>query len=96
MNKIYDYLAAARPVIFGCSAANNPVAAASAGIVVSPGNPSVLADAIAEMACLSPEVRNRMGLAGRAYVEREHNSERLARRLACVLNSCLLGGSSSK
>ena len=89
LNKIYDYLAAARPVIFGCAAANNPVSAASAGIVVSPGNPSALADAIVEMERLPPADRHRMGLSGRSYVEREHDSWRLGQKLALVLDSCL-------
>ena len=88
-NKLYDYMSGARPIIFGCAAANNPVAAAAAGITVPPGNPAALADAIVEMAQLSPEERRRMGLAGRAYVEREHNSDLLGAKLADVLNGCL-------
>lgn len=89
LNKIYDYLAGARPIIFGCAAANNPVAAAAAGITVPPANPAALADAIVEMAHLSPDERRRMGLAGRAYVKLEHNSDLLGAKLAAVLNGCL-------
>jgi glycosyltransferase involved in cell wall biosynthesis len=88
-NKLFDYMSAGRPVIFACSAANNPVMDAGAGFSVPPSNPSALADAIASMARLPPEERQRMGRAGRAYVEQHHDSAVLARKLAGVMNSCL-------
>jgi len=88
-NKLYDYMSGARPIIFGCAAANNPVAAAGAGITVPPGDPLALAEAISAIACLSSEDRQRMGSAGRVYVERNHNFDQLGQQLASVLDSCL-------
>jgi glycosyltransferase involved in cell wall biosynthesis len=94
LNKLYDYMAAGRPIIFGCSAANNPVAFAGAGITVPPSNPAAFAEAIREIANLAPAYRRRMGLAGRAYVEREHTSDKLGQKLAQVLNGCIEVGRS--
>lgn len=89
LNKLFDYMAASRPIIFGCSAANNPVAAAGAGITVPPANPSAFVDAIYTMASYSHEKLYEMGIAGRAYVEAEHNSETLGGQLADSLNDCI-------
>lgn len=89
LNKIFDYMAACRPVIFACASVNNPVRDAGAGISVPPGDSSALADAIVSMARLNPQERNSMGLAGRRYVERMHDSLSLARTLAKVMDSCL-------
>ena len=45
-NKVYDYLAAGRPVILAAEAANDVVHDAGAGITVPPDDPAALADAI--------------------------------------------------
>ena len=84
-NKIYDYLAAARPIVFGCNALNDPVAEAGAGISVPPENARAMADAVKELACLSSGKRFELGLKGRDYVERNHDIKRLARKLEGVL-----------
>lgn len=85
-NKLFDFMAAGRPVIFSCQSVNNPVAEADAGITVPPDRPERLADAIATIAALSPAERERMGLNARRYVERNHDYRSLAARLAGVLN----------
>jgi glycosyltransferase involved in cell wall biosynthesis len=87
MNKLFDYMAAMRPVIMASAAANNPIAEANAGLSVKPGDPLALAGAIVQMACLSSEERQQMGNAGRRYVEQNHSFQILAKRLADVLNA---------
>jgi len=86
MNKLFDYLAAARPIIIASAAANNPVSDAQAGLTVRPGRPDELADAILRIAEASTEGRDRMGRAGREYVEQHHGFQQLSARLAAVLN----------
>ncbi|MDN5843870.1 MAG: glycosyltransferase family 4 protein [Alcaligenaceae bacterium] len=86
MNKLFDYLAAARPIVIASNAANNPVADAQAGLTVAPGNPEVLAEAIVRIASVPLVERQRMGHAGRTYVERHHSFEQLARRLSETLD----------
>ncbi len=85
-NKLFDFMAAGRPVIFSCESVNNPVAEADAGITVPPDRPEHLADAIATIARLTPAERETMGMNARRYVERNHDYRSLAVRLARVLN----------
>ena len=89
LNKLYDYMAASKPVIIASGAVNNPIAEAGAGFSVGPGDVSALADAFVRMAQLDPVVRNKMGKAGRAYVEQHHHSRFLAYKLAKIMNGCL-------
>ncbi|RJF95879.1 glycosyltransferase family 4 protein [Noviherbaspirillum saxi] len=90
MNKIFDYLAAARPVVIASNAANNPVHDAGAGLTVPPADPERLADAILQLFHTPQPERLRMGEAGRRYVEEHHGSDRLAARLAATLEDCLI------
>jgi glycosyltransferase involved in cell wall biosynthesis len=85
-NKLFDFLAAGRPIIFSCDASNNPVAEANAGLTVPPGQPKALANAILQVAELSAEARHVMGKAGREYVEQNHRFDLLAKRLADTLD----------
>lgn len=86
MNKLFDYLAAARPIIIASDAANNPVADARAGLSVRAEKPNELAEAILQIAAMPIEERQRMGRAGREYVEQNHGFQQLAGHLAAVLD----------
>jgi glycosyltransferase involved in cell wall biosynthesis len=72
MNKLYEYMAASRPIIAAMSAWNDPVSAAGCGIVVPPDDPERLANAMVAMASLTPEERDRLGHRGFTWV-RQHN-----------------------
>ena len=85
-NKLFDYLASARPIIFCCNASNNPVAESNSGITVAPNNPEALAGAIATLAALPISERTRMGAAGFEFVKANHSFALLAKRLAAVLD----------
>jgi glycosyltransferase involved in cell wall biosynthesis len=85
-NKLFDFLAGARPIIFCCKSSNNPVADAHAGITVLPGDPIALSQAIATLATMPADERNEMGRAGRAYVERNHGFDSLGARFAAMLD----------
>lgn len=89
MNKIFDYLAASRPIVISSEAVNNPVDEAGAGVTVPPENPEALAKAIAEMAALPASERASMGHAGRQYVESNHTYRNLASKLARTLEEVL-------
>jgi glycosyltransferase involved in cell wall biosynthesis len=84
-NKVYDYLAAGRPVILAAEAANDVVHDAGAGITVPPDDPAALADAIRSLRAMTPTQRAQLGAHGRAWVEREHSYRVLARRYLDVL-----------
>lgn len=84
-NKLFDYMAAVRPVVFACTSAYDPVAAEGAGISVRPDDPRAVAEACLAVADVGPVERARMGAAGRAYVVREHELGRLGGVLATVV-----------
>jgi glycosyltransferase involved in cell wall biosynthesis len=84
-NKLYDYMAAGRPVLFAADAANQPVEEADCGRTVPPEDPAALAEAIRSLAACTPAERVRLGANGRAYVERHHSYDRLGGELAEIL-----------
>jgi glycosyltransferase involved in cell wall biosynthesis len=84
-NKLYDYMAAGRPVLFAASAANQPVREADCGRTVPPEDPASLVAAIRSLAACSPAERERLGANARAYVEERHDYGRLADQLAHIL-----------
>lgn len=88
-NKLFDFMAGARPIVFCCDASNNPVREAGAGPTVPPGDPEALADAILAMAKSPLASRTEHGAAGRRYVEQNHGFQALAGRLAHALDDCL-------
>ncbi|HEX7300477.1 MAG TPA: glycosyltransferase family 4 protein [Solirubrobacteraceae bacterium] len=84
-NKLYEYMAAGRPVLFAAEAANQPVQEADCGRTVPPEDPAALAAAIRSLATSPPAERERLGANARAYVERRHDYARLAEELADIL-----------
>lgn len=86
-NKVYDYLAAGRPVILAAEAANDVVADAAAGITVPPDDPAALAQCIRSLRTMAPAELTRLGANGRAWVEREHSYRALAQRYLAVLQT---------
>ena len=91
-NKLFEYMAAERPVVFACETAYDPVQATGAGVTVRPDDPERLADAFLDLAAATPEARAAMGSAGRAYVTREHNIEHLGETLLAVIEGRLPAG----
>jgi glycosyltransferase involved in cell wall biosynthesis len=84
-NKLYEYMAAGRPVLFAADAANQPVQEADCGRTVAPEDPAALAAAIRALAASTPAERERMGANARAYVACHHDYGRLADQLATIL-----------
>jgi glycosyltransferase involved in cell wall biosynthesis len=84
LNKLTDYLAAGRPIIFFGRSTYDPVKDAEAGFSVPPGDPEVLAGAIEQLVALTPRERMEMGERGRQYLLEHHNIPGLADRLLHV------------
>ena len=85
LNKIFDYFASARPVIFAGKAPNDPIIASGAGFSVPPENPRALVEALLRLSAMSPAERREMGLRGRRYVESEYDMRTLADRMENLL-----------
>jgi glycosyltransferase involved in cell wall biosynthesis len=89
MNKIFDYMAAGRPTIIASAAVNNPIAESNGGLTVRPGDPRALADAILDLATMTPAQRQAIGMAARLHVEERYSFEHLAGILARTLDHCV-------
>ena len=85
LNKLFDYMAVARPIIFCTHSSNHPVTDARCGIELPADDPDALANAISTLAGMSPEERWQLGLHGRRYVEQNHDFARLAVKLETIL-----------
>lgn len=85
LNKLFDYLAAGKPLVLAGSPSNNPVKEARCGLTVPPRDPATLAEAIITLYKMPREERETMGLRGRRYVEEHYSVERLVDRLEEVL-----------
>ena len=84
-NKVFDYLAAGRPVVLAIDGVMREVVErAEAGVYVPPGDPAALAAAVRRLAA-DPGLCQRMGLSGRRCVEQEFDRALLADRLAGIL-----------
>jgi glycosyltransferase involved in cell wall biosynthesis len=80
LNKLFDYLAAGRPVLEAINSGNDPVQEAQAGLRVEPGNPQKIAEGLLQLSCLSQSERQKMGENGRVYVRKNNDYAVLARR----------------
>jgi len=84
-NKVFDYMAAGRPVILAIDGViRQVVEGAGSGVFCPPGDPGALAAAIRQMAT-DPEGARRMGLAGRACLEAHFDRPALAEKLQRVI-----------
>ncbi|MFZ3199736.1 MAG: glycosyltransferase family 4 protein [Candidatus Acidiferrales bacterium] len=87
LNKMCDYLASGRPILFAGDSTYNPIREAGAGIYVPAENPAALADAVDCLIALTPEERVRMGRNGLEYFKKHHDIRVLAERLEQTLKS---------
>ncbi|RMF43163.1 MAG: glycosyltransferase WbuB [Anaerolineae bacterium] len=88
-NKVFDYMAAGRPVILAIEGViRQVVEAADGGIPVPPGNAAALANAIRTLAADHALCR-RLGQQGRAYIEAHFDRTKLAAHMEQVMQSTL-------
>jgi len=81
-NKLWEYMAVGRPILFAHEAANNPVSDSQCGLSVPPQEPKALADAIEELMRTPSAQRMAMGERGRSYVMEHHDLDRLGETLS--------------
>lgn len=84
-NKVFDYMAAGRPVILAMEGViREVVEKAGAGISVSPGDPDALANAVKYLA-EHPEERAEFGIMGNDYVKKHFNRIDQADKLGQII-----------
>jgi len=88
-NKLYEYLAAARPVVFGACTENDPVRESGAGISVEADNPEQLANGIDFLASRSLEQLHDYGKRGRRWVEENYSIPILVDRFVAAVMDCV-------
>ena len=84
-NKLCDYLASGRPILFACEARNNPIEDAGAGITVNPEDPRALANAALALLNAPSAERVRMAQNGRDYARRNYDVHLLGGKLEALL-----------
>ena len=91
-NKVFDYMAAGRPVVLAIDGViRQVVEQAGCGVFVQPGDPSALAGAILDLEKHRKDAR-RMGVAGRKAVLRQFSREIIAADLLRVLEKMQAAG----
>lgn len=85
LNKLYDYFASGRPVIFSGTSPNDPVAESGAGFSIPPENPRAMAEVLEKFLAMSPDERSRLGARARTYAETEFDVRILADRMETLL-----------
>lgn len=87
-NKVFDYMACARPVILAIDGVARRLVCdtANAGIFAEPGNPTAIANAIRFLAD-HPEDGERMGANGRQWVLENASREVLAQKYLDILQN---------
>ncbi|MCA9838051.1 MAG: glycosyltransferase family 4 protein [Trueperaceae bacterium] len=85
-NKLYDYLAAAKPVLYSTTDDSTILERTGSGMTFKPNDPRAFAEVLETLLSMSETKRQAMGQAGRKAVEREHDLVKLAEQLAGVLD----------
>lgn len=80
-NKLADYMACARPVLFGVSCEENPVRESGCGIEFDPASPEDMARAVLRLSAMTPAERHDMGMRGREYAVRHNDIRAIMRRM---------------
>lgn len=85
-NKVFDYMAVGKPIILAMEGViRQLVEQAQAGIIVTPGDATALAQAILTLKN-QPVIAQAMGQNGRKLIENEFNRQSLAQRFLLVFN----------
>lgn len=88
-NKIFDYMASARPSIFAVH--STIMEDAQGGITCLPNDSAGIAEAAIQLYKMSSEQRQAMGLRARAYVKQHYDMEILARKFEEAVYAALGG-----
>ena len=91
MNKVYEYLGAARPVVFAVEALNDPIAEARAGLSIPPEDARALADALLTLYHTPLEERRAMGRRGHELARSQFSTEVIGERFEAILSEVMDG-----
>lgn len=89
LNKIFDYFASGRPVIFSGKAPNDPIVESEAGFSIPPENPAAMVRALETLFEKGRDARIEMGQKGRCYVEKQFDMRKLGERMEALLSKAV-------
>ncbi|NKQ41720.1 MAG: glycosyltransferase family 4 protein [Sulfurovum sp.] len=84
-NKLFDYMASGRVIIFSSKARNNPIRDANAGYTIDTGDIEQLEKAILGIYALKQDERNKIGRKIRRYTEENYDIDILVDKLESIL-----------
>jgi glycosyltransferase involved in cell wall biosynthesis len=85
-NKLFDYMYAAKPVLYAVDSGNNPVEEAGCGISAEADSPDSIAAAVLRYYNMSKKERDILGKNGRDFVLCNHTYEKLAEEYIELFN----------
>lgn len=89
LNKLSMYMSAGRPILFGTSAANDPILESNAGISVPANDVKAMAQAMLLLHGCPKSTRDEYARNGFNYVSKEYDYRLLAKKLALRLDEIL-------
>ncbi len=95
-NKVYDYLASGKPIIYSSNFVKDWLDSIICGIYVTPGDSEQLAEAIIKLFCMDYKERSQLGENGRKYVKKYHDISVLAINFLNLLESVIMEGTSDE
>lgn len=87
-NKFYDYMASGKPIIFASNVRGSLIDKAKAGITIKPHEPENLAKTIGYIYDNIGTLGKQYGKNGRAYVEKHHANEKIAKQFLNIIEFC--------
>lgn len=84
-NKLYEYFASSKPIIFSGNVANDMVKEANAGISVEAENIEKIKEAILSLYRMTREEREILGKNGRRYVEENYDTKVLSKKVEKII-----------
>ena len=88
-NKMYEYLASTKPIIFSGNVANDMVKEANAGVSVVAENSKKLKDGILTLQKMVINEREILGKNGRKYVEENYDTKILSKKIEKIILNLL-------
>jgi glycosyltransferase involved in cell wall biosynthesis len=79
-NKLFDYMLAAKPIIYAVDSSNKPVEEAGCGISVEAEQAQAVANAVIQLFSMSENERTEMGSKGKHFVLENHTYHALAKK----------------
>lgn len=89
MNKIFDYMYAAKPILFGIESPTNPMSEADCGLKIEAANPRAIAEGI-KILSKTPKMRlEQMGQNAYNYAIDNYDYKKISRQFVCVMEQLL-------